>query len=112
MKLLPEHRFRANTEAIESYDYEGMDAKHLNDWLMEWLALFIRDINARDQEIRRIFNLEEGGAAIIEEGDALPTPERALNGKYAMTEKSGGGGEDQLYWCRWNGSAFEWKEII
>lgn len=112
MKLLPEHRFRANTVELENYDYQGRDGVHVKDWLLDWLSLFIRDINARDQEIRRIFNLEEGGAAIIIEGTTLPTAERALNGKFAMVEKSGGGGQDQLYWCRWNGSAFEWKEII
>lgn len=112
MKLLPEHRFRANVSELERFDYEGQDAIHIKDWLLDWLSRFIRDINARDQEIRQVFNLEEGGAAIIVEGGALPTPERALNGKFAMVEKSGGGGEDELYWCRWNGAAFEWKEII
>ncbi len=75
------------------------------------IRFIVRFITRQLNKIRVAVNANDASSMVIPEGDSLPTPTRELNGRFAMTEKSDVGGEDQIYWCHWNGAAYTWKEI-
>ncbi len=80
--------------------------------LRQYLKTLIRKVNKLMQDVASAINSNEASSLIIPEGESLPTAERHYNGRLAMTEKSGGSSEDELYWCKWNGSAWAWEKII
>jgi len=70
------------------------------------LEFFIRDV-------LDAVNSNEASALLIQEGNSKPDASRQLNGRFCATEKSDGGSpaKDELWWCKWDGTAYAWEKI-
>lgn len=97
-------RIRTRLEVLAAYDPEESP-----ETLRQWAEQTVRDIRDVVNDVAKAVDANEASSLVA---DALPVAAREYQGRFVATMGTGGGGEDELYWCKWDGAAYAWEKII